>query len=127
MSRVVLMVIFGLSAAMYFPDSRQAIIDRAMPVLTPILRRAAVGEMDKIASELITYDRIGRPLPSRREWLGWLDDNYTADGGIDPWGSIYQFRTWPDSFVIVSFGPDKERNTEDDIRLSRTRTDWRRR
>lgn len=127
MSRVLLMIVFGLSAAMYFPDSRQAIVDRAMPVLTPILKRAAVGEMDKIGSELITYDRIGRPMPTRGEWLGWLEKNFSADVSIDPWGSAYQFYTWPDSFAIISFGPDKERGTEDDIRLSRVRTDWRRR
>ncbi len=96
------MIIFGLSAAMYFPDSRQAIVDRAMPVLTPILTRAAVGEMDKIGSELITYDRIGRRMPTRREWLGWLDDNFTADGGVDPWGNVYQFYTWADSFALAS-------------------------
>lgn len=126
MSRLVLLIILGITAAMYFPDSRQAIIDRAMPVLTPVLRRAATAEMDAIAGELQNYDRIGRSLPSRREWLRWLDENYTGESSQDPWGSVYQFYSWSDSFAIISYGPDKERGSEDDIRLVRRRTSWRR-
>ena len=126
MSRVVLMIILGLSAAMYFPDSRQAIIDRAMPVLRPILTRAAVREMNQISQELLDTDQIGQPLPSRRDWLRWLDDNYPGETSLDPWGNVYQFYPWTDSLALISYGPDKERGTEDDVRVVRVRTSWRR-
>lgn len=127
MSRVVLMIILGVSAAMYFPDSRQAIIDRVMPVLKPILTRAANNEMRTISDELLEYDQIGRPLPSRREWLRWLNENYPGEHSVDPWGNVYQFYPWADSLAIISYGPDKERRTDDDIRLVRVRRSWRRR
>ncbi|GMR13788.1 MAG: hypothetical protein BMS9Abin29_2006 [Gemmatimonadota bacterium] len=127
MSRVILMVILGLAAAMYFPDSRQAIIDRAMPVLTPILTRAANSEMRRISDELLRYDRIGRELPSRREWLRWLDAQFPGESSLDPWGSVYQFRFWADSLALTSNGPDKDLGTEDDVRFVRMRTSWRRR
>ena len=127
MSRVILLIIFGLTAAMYFPDSRQAIVDKAMPVLTPLLRRAAAGEMRQISDELFRYDQIGRALPTRREWLGWLEANYDSESTLDPWGKVYQFYAWSDSFAIISYGPDMERGNEDDVRLTRQRRSWRRR
>ena len=126
MSRVILMIFLGLSAAMYFPDSRQAIIDRAMPVLKPILTRAAVREMNQISQELLDADQIGQPLPSRRNWLRWLDENYPGETSLDPWGNVYQFYPWADSLALISYGPDKERGTEDDVRIVRVRTSWRR-
>ena len=127
MSRVVLMIILGISAAFYFPDSRQAIIDRAMPVLTPLLTRAANNEMAAISDELLEYDRRGQELPSRRLWLKWLDEHYPGETSVDPWDNVYQYYPWADSLAIISYGPDKERGTEDDVRHVRNRTSWRRR
>ncbi len=127
MSRVVLMIILGLSAALYFPDSRQVIINGAMPVLTPILTRAANNEMRQISDELLGYDQGGRALPSRRLWLKWLNDNYPGELSVDPWGGVYQYYPWADSLALISYGPDKERGTEDDVRLVRLRRSWQRR
>ena len=127
MSRLFLMIVLGISAAVYFPDSRQAIIDRAMPVLTPLLTRGANNEMGSIAGKLLDYDQIGRPLPNRRQWLRWLEDNFPGESSVDPWGNVYQFYLWADSFAIFSYGPDKERGTEDDVRFVQVRKSWRRR
>lgn len=127
MSRVVLMIILGISAALYFPDSRQAIINKAMPVLTPILTRAANTEMRRITDELLDYDRGGRELPSRRLWLTWLEENFPGEHSVDPWGNVYQYYPWRDSLALISYGPDKERGTEDDVRLVRLRRSWQRR
>ncbi|MFV2006236.1 MAG: type II secretion system protein GspG [Longimicrobiales bacterium] len=121
------MILLGISAALYFPDSRQAIIDKAMPVLTPVLTRVANSEMREISYELLRYDQIGRELPSRRRWLRWLEDNFPDESTVDPWGNVYQFYSWADSLALISYGPDKERGTEDDIRFQAVRRSWRRR
>jgi Type II secretion system (T2SS), protein G len=121
------MILLGFSAALYFPDSRQVIIDRAMPALTPVLTRAANSEMSEITDELLRYDQIGRELPSRRRWLKWLDDNFPDKTSVDPWGNVYQFYSWADSLALISYGPDKERGTEDDLRFLTIRRSWRRR
>lgn len=121
------MIILGISAALYFPDSRQAIINKAMPVLTPILTRAANSEMRRITDELLDYDRGGRELPSRRLWLTWLEENFPGEHSVDPWGNVYQYYPWRDSLALISYGPDKERGTEDDVRLVRLRRSWQRR
>jgi Type II secretion system (T2SS), protein G len=115
MGKLTLIMLFGMGAALYFPDSRQAIMDKAMPVLVPVLEWSAKGEMDKIARSVQLQDRLQRRVPSRRAWLPYLEENFSADAGLDPWGSLYQFAAWRDSFAIISYGADRERGTDDDI------------
>ena len=45
MGKLVLIVLIGLGAALYFPDSREAIVQRSMPVLQPVLEWSAKGEI----------------------------------------------------------------------------------
>ena len=115
MSRLILMVVLGMVVAFYFPDSRQAIVDSAMPVLSPVLEWAAKGEMAEIGRSVSRQDRLQHRVPSRRDWLPYLEDNFSGDAGKDPWGSLYQFHAWPDSFAIISYGADRESGTGDDI------------
>jgi len=113
--KLTLLLIVGIGAALYFPDSRQSILDKAMPVLVPVLEWSAKGEMDEIARSISRQDRLQHRVPSRREWVPYLENNFSGDVGIDPWGSLYQFQAWPDSFAIISYGADRERSTDDDI------------
>ena len=36
----------------------------------------------------------------------------------DAWGSTYQLKVWADSVAILSYGPDRTRQTEDDFQVS---------
>jgi len=113
--KLTLLMLVGIGAALYFPDSRQSILDRAMPVLEPVLEWSARGEMDEIARSVTRQDRLQHRVPSRREWVPYLENNFSGDAGRDPWGNLYQFHAWPDSFAIISYGADRERATDDDI------------
>ena len=115
MGKLTLVTILGMAAALYFPDSRQSILDKAMPVLVPVLEWSAKGEMQEIARSVSRQDRLTRRLPERREWVPYLEQNFSGDAGRDPWGSLYQFHAWRDSFAIISYGADGVRNTPDDI------------
>lgn len=115
MGRLTLIMLFGMAAALYFPDSRQSIIDRAMPVVLPVLEWAARGEMQEIGRAVARQDRLQHRVPSRRDWLPYLEDNFSGGAGRDPWGSLYQFHAWRDSFAIISYGADRERGTDDDF------------
>ncbi len=121
MSKVILMVIFGFVAALYFPDSRQMIIDEAMPVLQPVLIWNAEREMEELSRAVRTQARETYRLPTRREWIGWLETKFSGGGGQDPWGRPYSYNSWPDSFAIQSYGPDGERGGPDDLRLAKYR------
>jgi hypothetical protein len=120
-TRLVLMVIFGFVAALYFPDSRQMIVDKAMPVLQPVLIWNAENEMEGLSRAVRTQARETYKLPTRREWSSWLDINFSGDGGVDPWGQVYSYRSWPDSFAIQSFGPDGLQGSPDDLRVAKIR------
>ena len=69
-------------------------------------------------------EQVEMRLPSRREWLKWVEDNFAGDGSRDPWGNFYQYEIQEDSFAVISNGPDLLGKTEDDIRDGRVRN-WR--
>ncbi len=112
------MIVLGFVAALYFPDSRQMIIDEAMPVLQPVLIWNAERELGELSRAVRRQAREKYQLPQRREWNAWLEANFYGGGGTDPWGRAYSYRSWPDSFAIRSFGPDGERGNEDDLLVS---------
>ena len=117
-TRLLLLAIFGFVAALYFPDSRQAMIDRAMPVIQPTLIWSAEREIEELNRSVRRQARETFELPTTRSWNAWLTANFTGDATTDPWGKLYGYQAWPDSFAIRSDGPDGQRNSADDIRVA---------
>ena len=124
MGRLILLIILGLAVGMYFPDSRAMLLDKGEPVLRPMLVWNAQREMEAIAAGVQQNENVEMRLPAKGEWVRWIEDNYAGDGSRDPWGNIYLYEVQPDSFAIISNGPDRLRKTEDDIRDVRVRN-WR--
>lgn len=118
MTRLILLIILGFVAAMYFEDSRLFILDKAEPVLTPVFVWQTKGELDRVIRDLKSYESANFDrLPGRREWTGWLEGQYHGGEAMeDSWGSVYMLEQQRDSFYVVSFGPDREYGTGDDIR-----------
>ena len=111
-----LVIVLGVVAAYYFPDSRQAIENAADPLIAPIVKWSAKGEMAQVGRNVVEHEAFMGALPDRRNWSGWLDWRYAVDDyKEDPWGSRYQLRVWADSVPIISLGPDRTRSTEDDF------------
>jgi hypothetical protein len=48
-----------------------------------------------------------------------MERNYEIGGDTDAWSNLYFFRSWPDSFGIVSAGRDLEIETADDLIVTR--------
>jgi len=120
--RLFLLIVLGVVSAYYFPDSRQAMENAAVPILAPLIRWDAKAEMSVLGINALQHERLTGELPDRRNWSGWLDWRYsTTDITEDPWGSRYQLRVWADSVAIVSLGPDRTRWTEDDFSVVRPR------
>ena len=95
MFRLFLLIIFGLVAAMYFPDSRAMLLDKGAP-----------------------DGRFGR-LPDRRQFPTWLDDQYSGGANRDSWGNAYEYLPGRRDFQLRSYGPDRIRSTEDDLVVTR--------
>lgn len=120
-TRLILLIIFGFVAALYFPDSRKVMVDQAMPVIEPVLVWSAGREIEKLAESVRVEAREGYRLPSKRDWNAWLTENFTGDATTDPWGELYSYQVWADSFMVRSSGPDGEAETADDVRRSHQR------
>ena len=124
MGRLILLVILGLAAGFYFPDSRAVLLDKGEPVLRPMLIWNAEREMEEIITGIQQMENVERRVPEKREWVKWINETYTGDAHTDPWGSVYGYELKPDSFALISNGPDRTLKTEDDLRDVRVRN-WR--
>ena len=122
MKRVALLVVLGVLVWYYFPDSRMMLLDFAEPVLVPLQRWSAEEEMARVSRNVVEHERLTGRLPVGEEWLGWLEYRYSSpELRSDPWGSVYQLEVLPDSVVVISFGPDRTRATDDDVRVTAPR------
>jgi hypothetical protein len=118
LARLVLLTLLGLVTWIYFPETRGMLLDVAEPIVTPIVRWNTEEEMAQIGRNVVEHERLTGTVPSGPAWLEWLDYRYPAqDMHVDPWGSTYQLEVTRDSVGILSFGPDRTRNTSDDFRI----------
>jgi hypothetical protein len=125
MGKLILLAIIALAAALYFPESRAVLIEKGEPVLRPLLEWNAEREIEEIVSSLQRMEEVERRLPTAsREYVRWLEENYTSDAATDPWGTVYGYELQKDSFAVISSGPDREMRTADDLRDVRIRN-WR--
>lgn len=44
-----------------------------------------------------------------------MERNFYGGGSLDGWGNPYTMKVWRDSVGVVSWGPDLELNTADDL------------
>ena len=127
MGKVILVFICALGAAFYFPNSRARLLHYLEPVVGPVLEWSTMNEMEAIAGDLVSESRTGRQIPNRpQDFILWMERNYEVGGDTDAWGNLYSWRTWPDSFGIVSSGRDLEIDTADDLIVTRPHRRWRR-
>lgn len=118
--RIFIILVIALGVGLWFPESRAVILDYASPVVNPYLQMATEGEMQDIADELKEYQRENfEELPSERDFDEWLEPRFTGNGGVDGWGNPYEYRLERTRLVLVSWGPDGQRDTDDDIYVDR--------
>ena len=64
------MIVLGVVAAYYFPDSRQAIENAAVPIMAPLIRWDTKAKMAVLAGNVLDHERLTGELPDRRSWSG---------------------------------------------------------
>ena len=115
--RLILLIILGFVTALYFPDRREMMIEKAMPVVQPMLVWNAEREIEELSRAVRREQRETYQVPPTRQWSAWLATNFTGDPVADPWGTTYSYQAWADSFAIRSDGPYGERWSPDDLRV----------
>jgi hypothetical protein len=125
--KLFLLALVVLGAGLYFPETRARLIDRLDPIIQPALAPIRAGstreELRQIAQDLQGHERLYDRLPANAElFRQWLYNQYVAPSNYqDSWGSEFGFAIFPDSFSVVSAGPDRSFNTGDDLRVTRPR------
>ncbi len=123
MSRLTLLTVLALVTWYYFPETRAILLDVAEPIVVPVIRWSTEGEMTQMGRNVVDYERLTGELPVGSAWLSWLDFRYAdAEVRTDPWGSTYQLAVASDSVWILSYGPDRTRDTNDDFQVVTVRT-----
>lgn len=116
MIRLLVVIVLGVAAVLWFPDSRAMVMEVTEPVRNRVARWDLEEEMRQVVRDVASYEVNTGSLPDRRRWLEWLDYRYASNElKTDPWGSTYELKVWSDSVGIVSYGPDRVRETSDDL------------
>ena len=116
MAKALALLIAGIVVVSYFPDSRQVFLNVTEPLVLPIIKSSALEEMERIGRNVIDYEHLTGEVPDRTGWIPWLNFRYDLDKHRrDPWGSAYELGVTADSVLIISYGPDLIRATEDDF------------
>lgn len=116
LGKLFLLIIVALGIGMAVPSTRQAMMDKAQPVLDNARGRLVPSRLDAMADQLEA--RVGRGEGFPNNWPGWLQRDYT---GVpeDPWGNLYYLDNNRSGFTVGSMGPDGQKGTEDDIKEER--------
>jgi len=122
MSRLLLLILLALATWSYFPETRAMLLDVAQPIVLPIVRWGVEDEMAQVARNVVDHERLTGQLPTGGAWLDWLRSRYSSEEArTDPWGNTYQVAVSKDSVWVLSFGPDRTRDTDDDFAVSAPR------
>lgn len=126
---VVILLLIG--AAFGIPSIRNRIVGPLDPLLskigplgdkiaTPARRWQADQEFKLILRRIEEERSLRRPMPAPRTFQSWLKTNVPAleRQGNDPWGRPYYFIHNRQTTTIGSEGPDRIRDTPDDVRRS---------
>jgi hypothetical protein len=122
MTKLILLCVLAVVTWYYFPETRAILLDVAEPVVVPLARWSTEEEMAQVARNAVDQERLIGVLPRGAAWLAWLHARYAApETAEDPWGSTYQLESSKDSVWVLSYGPDRTRNTPDDFRVGTPR------
>lgn len=130
MIKVILVIVVLLVGVLLTPALREPIepqIDQVQaflgdklegpmtPVLTPFRRLKTRNEIGKAITALLHVRNRGYPPPEASAFTEFLVREVDDEDGLDAWGSPYVIVLKPDSVAVVSPGPDRELDTEDDV------------
>jgi hypothetical protein len=117
MTKIFLLLLLGLVAALYFPQSREVLVDYSRPLANPAYRWMTTQELNQIVEDLNVHQESRGRLPAGRgEFDVWMDRHYQQERSrMDAWGTRYRLEVRGDRYLVISAGPDGLFGTEDDL------------
>jgi hypothetical protein len=127
MRRLLLALLLVVLAILTIPPLRQQAepeLERAgsymvngplSPVVNPFRRAGTQSEIGDVIRELLQDRNNGYLPPPQDEFQVYIQRRVEGGDGIDGWGTPYTLVADGDSVGVVSAGPDREFDTDDDI------------
>jgi hypothetical protein len=132
MWKFVIIIIFLLGAGFGIPKTRARLMPFFAPVIeklgpvgrkitAPAKRWSAKNEETVLLQKLQDQHADHKELPTPLEFQTWMHIyTHGENRGLDPWGHPYYLIHEQHQITVGSQGPDRVRNTADDVRTSAT-------
>jgi hypothetical protein len=114
-SRIMWVLVFLLAAVLLVPSLRARARPQIEYVLNPVYRWEARNRVHAVQKVLEREQSQGGVFPRPRDFTTFLVNNEGADAALDPWNQPYFLIATRRTFQVGSSGPDRQRNTADDI------------
>lgn len=114
-SRILWVLVFLLAAVLLVPSLRARARPQIEYVLTPVYRWEARNRVNAVLKVLEREQSQGGALPRPRDFDKFLIAREGAEAAVDPWDQPYFLIATRRTFQVGSSGPDRQRNTVDDI------------
>jgi hypothetical protein len=130
MKRIVMAVLLLVLVTLLFPPLRERAdphmaaagawtAERLEGPLSPVTNWyksiRAEAELGKAARLMVGQRNQGMRLPDPERFQEFLNRHDIATDGLDPWGTPYLMVQEADSIALVSAGPDRRYETDDDL------------
>ena len=121
MGRILLILVGLLAVVLLVPSLREHVRPQIEYVVNPIYRWETKNRVNQIHRVLERERSQGASLPAPRDFQRFLSSREGPDAAVDPWNEPYFLVTTRRTLRVGSSGPDRQRNTVDDI-LAEVRT-----
>lgn len=121
MGRILGVLVLLLATVLLVPPLRERARPQIEYVLSPVYRWEAKNRVHSIQRVLERERSQGSTLPRPRDFTQFLSAREGPGAAVDPWNEPYYLVTTRRTFRVGSSGPDRQRNTADDI-LSEAQT-----
>jgi hypothetical protein len=115
LSRILWGLVIALAVVLMVPQLRARARPQIEYVLNPVYRWEAKNRVRDVHRMLARERSQGTALPRPRDFSQFLAVREGAQAAVDPWNEPYYLITTRRSFRVGSSGPDRVRNTTDDI------------
>lgn len=127
MFKFILIMLFVIGTVTTVPPVRNRVLPALEPLIvklgpigekmiTPVRKYQAQTGATNALRELSQQRTQGREIPNVRTFSSWLQRAMRNDSAaFDPWGERYYLRTARGTVSVGSPGPDRKKETSDDI------------
>jgi len=116
MSKFVLLILALLAVVVLVPSVRERARPQVEAAMNPMYVWNVRNEVKELQHVVTREVSMGNALPKPRDFQKFLVQREGEGSALDSWGQPYYLQVTRRSYLVGSSGPDRRRNTADDIR-----------